>query len=110
MPEGSRGLSDQRERHPRKAFAEISILEGCQTFCDLSGVVNTSAFSGGVVIPLARDDSTPGYLLAALRADGTGNFVCNKVGCARGILPAGKNLSRYVRFHNSGRWLMSRSN
>ena len=82
MPEGSRGLSDQRERHPRKTFADISILEGCQTFCDLSEVVNTPAFSGGVVIPPTRGDSAPGYLLAARRADGTANFVCKKVRCA----------------------------
>jgi hypothetical protein len=68
MPENSRGLSDQR--YPRKAFPDIRILEGCQTFCDLSEVVNARVFSGGVGIPLARDASTPGYLLLALRADG----------------------------------------
>jgi hypothetical protein len=56
MPEGSRGLSCQR--YPRKAFPDIRILEGCQTFCDLSEVVNARVFSGGVGIPLAQDAST----------------------------------------------------
>jgi hypothetical protein len=78
MPEGSRGLSDQRERYPRKTFSNKSILKGCQTFCDLSEVVNSRVLSGGVGIPLARDASTPGYLLAALRAGGTATYACKK--------------------------------
>jgi hypothetical protein len=59
------------QRYPRKAFPDIRILEGCQTFCDLSEVVNARVFSGGVGIPLAQDASTPGYLLPALRAGTT---------------------------------------
>jgi len=82
MPEGSRGLSDQRERHPRKTFSNKSIPEGCQTFCDLSEVVNSRVLSGGVGIPLAQDASTPGYLLSALRADGTTSPACKKARCA----------------------------
>ena len=80
MPEGSRGLSHQR--YPRKAFPDIRILEGCQTFCDLSEVVNARVFSGGVGIPLALDASTPGYLLSALRA-GTTSSACQKLSRAR---------------------------
>ena len=75
MPEGSRGLSHQR--YPRKAFPDIRILKGCQTFCDLSEVVNARVFSGGVGIPLAQDASTPGYLLSALRAAQTSS-ACQK--------------------------------
>jgi hypothetical protein len=76
MPEGSRELSNQR--HPRKAFPGICILKRCQTFCDLSEVVNLRAFSGGFGIPLAQDASTPGYLLSALRAGGTTSLLARK--------------------------------
>jgi hypothetical protein len=55
-------------RYPRKTVAVISILEGCQNFCDLFEVVKLRALSGGVGSLLARAASTPGYHLAALRA------------------------------------------
>jgi hypothetical protein len=92
MPEGSRGLSDQR--YPRKAFPNTSILKGCQTFCDLSEVVNARAFSGGVGIPLAQDASTPGYLLAALRAGGTASSACKKIRCTLFLICAFGHLHR----------------
>jgi hypothetical protein len=52
-------------------------------------VVSQPAFSGGVVVPLARDSSTPGYLLTALRADSLKIFYCKKLRCACfGISPS----------------------
>ena len=63
MPEISRGLSDQRERHPRKASEMISILEGCQKLCDLSEVVKYSASFGGVVAPLRVTPQPPANFL-----------------------------------------------